>query len=295
MMTVEPPAMFDVHAMIDSSQPRHAPYWWRWVVGGMLGGILFMLLSAGSKPELRVAANLLAVVVVLAGAIGFVAMAYGRLKLRQEEQQRIEQIEQLVSFRQWPLAAVAVHGVLLSPMRSHGARIQALVYLSSILARYHRFSEAIEVQNYLLENYQLEGPIAFTLRIARAMAMLREDHLLDADRAISELRRMDGAQQTAGLALVEMFRDVKTGHAAEAIEIFESRRDVLARQLGHRAADAYLLAAMAYDARGQSAEAAVAFESATLLAPLVELTRRYPESAKLAQSYKPAEAPKEAW
>jgi tetratricopeptide (TPR) repeat protein len=157
------------------------------------------------------------------------------------------------------------------------------------------------------------------------MAMLREDHLFDADRAINELRQIGrseraaaaaarGAEdvtsvspgsagaaaqnifpvaESAGLALVEIYRDVKTGHPAEAVAIFEDRLSALRDQLGHRVADAYALAARAYDLLGREAEAADAYRRATLLCPPVELHRRYPEVAKLQGRYEPAAAPPE--
>jgi hypothetical protein len=160
-----------------------------------------------------------------------------------------------------------------------------------VLARYHRFDDAIAVHNHLLEHELVDGGAAFGIRVGRAMAMLREDHLFDADRAISELRRLEGNEETAGLALVEIYRDVKTGHPDEAIDVFETRLPTLRDQLGHRLADAYALVSRAYDLRGREAEARGAWEKATLLAPPIELVRRYPEVAPVAEKYPASPAP----
>jgi len=108
---------------------------------------------------------------------------------------------------------------------------------------------------------------------------------------MAELRRGDAERQSAGLALLDIYRDVKTGHPDEAVEIFQERLPALRDQLGHRAGDAYYLAAKAYDLLGRGAEAARAFERATLLQPLVELERRYPEAASLSEKYQAALAP----
>jgi hypothetical protein len=137
--------------------------------------------------------------------------------------------------------------------------------------------------------------------------MLREDHLLDADRAINELRRSlrssakiseedDGERapdeiESAGLALVEIYRDVKTGHPAEAIETFNKRLPALREQLGHRAGDAWVLVARAYDMLNRPDDAQRAYENATLLADRTELERRYPEVAPLASRYRAAAVP----
>jgi len=55
------------------------------------------------------------------------------------------------------------------------------------------------------------------------------------------------------------------------------------RMLGHRLADAWGLAARAYDLLGREPEARQAYANATVLAPQVELSRRYPELSPLAE------------
>src|SRR6476469_6385661 len=129
------------------------------------------------------------------------------------------------------------------------------------------------------------------------MGMLREDHLFDADRAIADLRRStrrsEESEQSdassgpgleyAGLALIEIYRDVKTGHPDEAIELFNAKLPILRQQLGHRVGDAYALAARAYDLLGRRDEAQDAYEKATSLSAGSELLRRYPEVAALGE------------
>jgi hypothetical protein len=91
-----------------------------------------------------------------------------------------------------------------------------------------------------------------------------------------------------------MYRDVKTGHPAEAAAIFEEKLPALRDALGHRVADAYALAARAYDLMGRPVEAQDSYTKATLLSPLLELHRRYPEIEKLYGRFQPASAPPEA-
>jgi hypothetical protein len=234
-------------------------------------------------------------------------------------------IEEMIQLRRWPEAGLAVQDMLLRPTRTGWGRVQGLIFLSGILMRYHRFSDAIAVQDYLLENMPVDGMTVQSLRLGRAMAMLRDDRLVDADSAINELRKQairwreraeeveeDAKPQaaevavevgfgkmvprsrqhtSAGLALVELYRDVKTGHPAEAIEIFQEKLPMLRAQLGHRVADAYVLAARAYDLLNQSADAARLYAEATLMAPAAELHRRFPETAILTQRYPATVAP----
>jgi hypothetical protein len=94
--------------------------------------------------------------------------------------------------------------------------------------------------------------------------------------------------------MIEIYRDVKTGHPEEAIEVFKQKSDAIRTQLGHRIADAYALVARAHDLLDQTTEAAAAFENATLLTPFEELVRRYPEVAPLRDKYPAATMPQEA-
>jgi len=206
------------------------------------------------------------------------------------EQAAVSSIAELVQLRRWPESALALQQFLSRPTRTHPFRAEAIVYLGAVLSRYHRFDDAIVVHNYLLEHELLNEGSAYGVRIGRAMAMLREDHLFDADRAISELRRI-GPKDSAGFALVEIYRDVLTGHPEDAIGIFVEKLPVLREQLGHRLGDVYALVARAYDLLDRKTEAADAFRRATLLAPIVELCRRYPEVQKLLGRYEPAPAP----
>lgn len=281
-----------------------------------------VLFAAGAFVALVIASTFLssrgqvgeAIVEVVSGLalIGALAglMIYTWIVARRHRMEMIqlEAIEELVTLRRWPQAAMVLEAMLSQPTRTQQARIQALIYLSGVLSRYERFDEAISVQNYLLDNVNMDDMTAHALRMGRTMAMLRQDHLFDADRAISDLRRRIGRQPTAeaagdvlpqapesaGLALIEIYRDVKTGHPTEALETFRARLPVLRRQLGHRVADGWALAAKAHDLLGQEVEAQAAFENATLLSPMAELIRRYPELASLVQKYRPATAPAEA-
>jgi hypothetical protein len=92
---------------------------------------------------------------------------------------------------------------------------------------------------------------------------------------------------------VELYRDVKTGHPEEAIQVFDAGVEKLTEQLGHRVGDAYALVAKAYDLLGRESEARVMYEKATALQPIGELERRYPEVASLRSKYQSTAAPPE--
>lgn len=268
--------------------------WTMYILGGFLLLAMVMSYVGGKSPAMQNVVRALSALSMF-GVMAAMALIFSlTARKHRDEQRQLEAAEELVQLRRWPEAAMVLRGLLSRPTRSPASRVQALIYLSSVLARYHRFDDAVQVQDHLLENVLLDPGTTHALKLGRAMAMLRQDHLVDADRAIGDLRRSVGENESAGLALIEMYRDVKTGHAAEAVEIFDRSLPALRQQLGHRAGDAYALLARAYDMLLRHDEARIAFEKATLLEPLVELERRYPEVVGLKERYRPTQAPDEA-
>lgn len=291
-MSEATPTFLDVPRLLEQSEPRGRPVW---VWYALTAGAVFVLTTswtAAQEPSLRGLAVPLGGMGMLVVMVGMGAFTSHLVRQQRQEQQAIEAVEELVQLRRWDEAAAMLDGLLSHPTRTNAARVQALVYLCSVLARYHRFADVMTVQDFLLENANFDASATHSMKLMRTMAMLHEDHLFDADRAINELRRE--APESAGLALVEIYRDVKTGHAAEAIDLFRSRLPALRSQLGARLGDAYGLVARAHDLLGQEAEAAAEYERATLLSPPDELIRRYPELASMKDKYRAAETPKEA-
>ena len=294
-MTEPPPYTFlDVPALLERSEPRPRATWLGYAAGAVVLALLLAALNVAGSEEGRNLARLASavVLVVMVSALGFYVV--GTVRRHRAEQAMVDAAAELVQLRRWPQAGLVLEQVLSRPAHTHAVRVRALFNLAAVLARYHRFDDAILVEDYLIESDRIDPGTSFGLRVGRAMAMLRQDHLVDADRAMGELRRLEGTGESGGLALVEIYRDVKTGHPAEAIDVFHTKLPSLRDQLGHRAADAYALAARAYQLLGSDAEAADAWAKATLLAPGMELVRRYPEVEPVAAAFPASPAPAEA-
>jgi tetratricopeptide (TPR) repeat protein len=298
------PQFLDVPWLLEASQPRGRVAWLGRGVGLFLVVVIGSALLSSRSSQMKSLVDVASSLVMLLTFFVMALVMWTAVRRQRDERRMLEAIEELVQLRRWPEAAAALQQLLSHPTRTPYARVQGLIFLSSVLARYNRFDDAISVQNHLLEHVNLDPSTAHALRLGRAMAMLREDHLFDADRAISELRREVGRATSseqppdepvisAGLALVEMYRDVKTGHPDEAIAMFNKTLPSLRKQLGHRVSDAYALAAKAYDFMGQSAAAQSHWTQATLLAPAMEMQRRYPELASIIEKYQPAAAPRD--
>ena len=270
--------------------------------GGAGGG------AGGAGGAASVAVPLAATLLVLGTVGAAVLVPWSAVRAHRAEGRAVERAESLVQLRRWPEAAATLSDLLGGPMRNPVGRARALVALSAVLMRYERFESALSVHDHLLDDLGLDGPAGHAVRVGRAMAQLRADHLYDADRSISALRQgvrrqgvrraggttgagQGGGQVSAGLALVELYRDVKTGHPDDAAAGFERNADAIRDQLGHRVADAWVLAAAAYDRLGRPDDARAAYANATRLVPARELHRRYPETRSLAETYPPATPP----
>ncbi|HYO10416.1 MAG TPA: tetratricopeptide repeat protein [Tepidisphaeraceae bacterium] len=294
-MDLPPPApdFFDVEQMLERSQPRPRGGWLWMAMGGFLLIVVVSAFASSRSPAVSAAVDLLAKLAMVALMAGIAVATSVMVKKQREEVRQLEALEELIQLRRWPEAAGLARELLWQPTRTPQARAQALILLAGILARYQRFEDAIRVHSHLLETIRFDDSTAHGIRLGRAMAMLREDHLVDADGAISELRRTSPNRDSAGLALIQLYRDVKTGHPNEAVEHFDAALPLFRQQLGHRTGDAYGLLAKAYDMLGRTDEARLAYEKATLLTPASELNRRYPEVATLAARYAAAPAPAE--
>ena len=287
------PKFLDPHLLIETSEPTGRSEWF-WVVLGTL--VLLMLVSswAGSQaPEIRGLVRAFTAVMMIGGAAGVGFYTWTLAKGRYDELRRVEALEEMIQLRRWTDAAMTLQPMLSSPMRTAQGRVQALIYLGTVLTKYQRYADAMAVHEYLLAHVAMDDQATHALKCARVMAMLHEDWLVDADRAINELRRDASRETSAGLALVEIYRDVRTGHPVEAIEMFRQRLPQLRRELGHRVADAWALVARAYDMVGQITLAAEAYLNATALAPIAEVSAKYTEVAALTGRYQPAAAPLE--
>jgi tetratricopeptide (TPR) repeat protein len=287
------PAFPDIDLLIEASRPKPFVPWMAYASGGFILVAVITALFPSQNPDVQRSTQIITSGIFVLLMLSMGAASYLAIRANRAEAARLEAVEELLQLRRWPQALGLLTRMLSSQMRSQQSRVQALLFLTTVLARFHRFDDAIAVEENLLSEIRLDSNTTHALKLGRAMAMLREDRLLDADRAMSDLRRSPEASHSAGFALLEMYRDVKTGHCDEALKAFDAKLPMLRQQLGHRSADAYALAAKAYDFLGRASEAAVAYQKATLLAPAVELQRRYPEIVSLASKYPAALAPPE--
>ena len=242
MDQMTPIGFLDVPVLLEASQPEARIPWIWYATGGCVGLMITGGTSFHTGTSLGAAIQLIASILSVIIFLSLPIVMRFQLKKTRIEQRTIAAAGELLHLRRWSEAAMALQHILSRPALTYQLRTEALMYLASVLARYHRFADAMMIHDYLLEEDLVSPPTAYGLKLGRAMGMLRQDHLFDADGAISELRRT-GPADSAGFALVDMYRDVKTGHPEEALRIFDGKLPALREQLGHRLGDAYALAA----------------------------------------------------
>lgn len=178
------------------------------------------------------------------------------------------------------LAAHIIANLTASAMYSNANRFRALwVYIGALLDL-RRFDDVVSASGQMLAE-GVPSDMAGPLWAAMAYSLLREDRLVDATGALHELRKLSRSDSAgpapAMLALVEMYRDVTSGHPDEVLESHAKHRDAIAAALGYRVSDADALAALAAHLRQRHDFAATLWQRATLLQPAAELLTRYPE------------------
>lgn len=298
----------DPERWIDSSRVRPLPRLLRPQTAFYLmlaGGVTFFL-------PLQLSTLFLLQTLLWGGFIGVVLYFWFLVRNLKQEAERIDRIEDAFALKSYVFVAGHLQQVMSKPMRSDQYRLRAMILLASLLARLGRYEESLNIYNELIESERVAGPSGTMVKLSRTMVMLQSDHLYDADRAINELRRLidrGGAEQelqqidpslpptppdetiVGALRLIELYRDVKTGHAQEAIDLFEKHLPVMTRGLGHRVADAYALVAVAHDQLGQTDRAAQRFRDGTTLQGVCDLLNRYAELRPLISRYAPMPVP----
>ncbi|MFI5379931.1 MAG: tetratricopeptide repeat protein [Tepidisphaerales bacterium] len=287
------PQFLDVQRLVQESEPvrRGGWLWYALALMGMM--VILSSLARSQAPAGAGTIELVSSIAMLALLAGSMYVMFNAARAVQREQQRLEAIQELIQLRRWSDAAAMIEHMLSGPTQTPQGRFQALVFLATVLARYHRFHDAVELYERLLNIEGLDPASSHGLKLGRAMSLLRDDRLYDADRAIVDLRR-GGAGVSAGLELVEIYRDVKTGHPQDALERFDRQLGMLKRALGCRTADAWGLVAGAKLMLGDAPGAQRTWQAATALVPAVELVRRYPELSGVSQACAAAAMPQEA-
>lgn len=297
----------DVPALLEASLPRPTARL-MWPLFGAVWVALFAVTAVSDDPVRRASVQVLTWTVTLA----MVIVAWIIARSFQDEIRTLARVDDWLYVGRDQEAALALHVMMSRPMRTEDNRVRALAQLASALARLNRTEDALLVYDAALKTPHFAGLAGAALKLERTWAVLKNDHLYDADRGIVDLRRLmkqwndrrpdflpprdglaPGDHLIAGVKLLEIYRDVKTGHAEEALAVFDADLPLLRAALGHRLSEAYALAALAHEQLLRPDTAAEYFAAATTLKAVSELVFAYPELRAIAAKYPFTLAPAE--
>jgi hypothetical protein len=281
-----PDVSFLLKSSIPSESRRKLPVM---ILGAFIAMALIGIVMNEKSKGLQFTTNIfILLLMTVLMVFGFVNSRRGRNELA-----ALESAGELIQLRQWPKAAELLYGLLSSPMRTPQTRLGALSFLIHVLNRFHRNADAIEVYDYLLDQQRLDEYSVYNLRAGRAMAMLKDDRLYDADKAIGQLRQT-GPSDSPPLIVLELFHALKTGRSRDLLEMYAGRRDYLKVELGPKSADAHAFAAAAFFQLGDAGRAGECWFLATVIAPPTELVGRFPELGGVSGACLPAAFPRES-
>jgi len=300
-----PPSAQQVQRLLE----RHGPVQpQRWVGLAFLGGIGAAVVLAAAVP------NALTVVLpwlVIGGMIGYTSL---RLSQHRKGARLNQQAQEMSLLREYQQALRLLWKVLPRVVRRPGEHSKAVGMLAHDLDAIGCHDAAIVAYDYLIDRMADEHPGRVELRLRKAICLLSENRLADADDALRGARnavaRHEAPPLDAWMAYAKLLQDIQTNHDADAVaDAAESEQGFVdrLRPLGMLAAYPHALLSLAghrwiarrarleHERPGQTpleensglspehvrGLAERAWHRATLLMPAEALVSRHPELGRI--------------
>jgi len=260
---------------VDQHAPR-PPRFGRGMTISVLVGVLVLLFVLPPSPLTSLLPWL-----ILGGLLYWILSQRGALITAQRG---VRHVLELTALRR-PHDAVSVAWHLIPNLhRWPELHVQGVLLLGANLMTLRQWDAAIEAQTYLLDHLPAQHPTAHLLRAQRAMGLLREDRLADADSELRALQRADVDGLTMSIVkLGLLMQRVKTHHDADALaEAASDDPHQTFAPIGTEAAYGYGMLALASHRTQQPDQAQRWWHDATMLLPAEHLIDAMPEFAPLA-------------
>ena len=127
------PEFLDVPVLLEQSQPQRQNGWLRYAAIALVMLVLGSMIAGQGSPQVQQGLSLMGSLMMLLVIVGMGVVTWQAVQRQREEQRQIESIEELIQLRRWPQAAAILNAILSVPSRSLQGRVQALIYLSSVL------------------------------------------------------------------------------------------------------------------------------------------------------------------
>lgn len=284
MITVE-----TAEELIESSKPPRG--WWRGSRIALLG--VGMILGASiARPDWLDRVGLPEWILPQALVLGL-AILLTLSSLRQRRLARLMlQAFEAVQLKEWKSASGALLELLRNPIKYAQARAESLLALATVAESQHSYDTAQRLYEEVLIERKASPLQLHTTRVALAAVMLRTSQVADAVDLIDRLEKEDlPAPLRAQVEMLNLFREVYMGQAAEHVHRAEDRRRLFRDYLGTRAGYGYGLLAAAFDRADNDERARQSWHDATILVKPEELIDRFSELDPISRKYPHAERP----
>lgn len=276
-----------VDDLIQRSRPR----------GGSLRGMTFIFIGAAmlvgmmlADPELFRLKGPTVILLPHLLLLSLILMITQSARKQRRRSIKLIQALEMVQLKQWDTAREQLAEVLRQPVKSSQARGESLLALAAVAESDQQWEIAQHIYEAILSDRAIDPLQRHTATVAVTETMLRTGQTTDAVNLIDRLDREELPEPLqAQVQLVALYREVTMGHAADALDRADDRRNLFRKYLGTIAGFGYALLAAAYDRAGNAETAARFWHDATLLVRPAELTRRYRELEPLTTRYKTAE------
>ncbi|MHB1155337.1 MAG: hypothetical protein ACYC26_00720 [Phycisphaerales bacterium] len=267
-----PPTAEQLRDRVRANLPVQSPAR-RYAFFALIGLLLGSLLLGSIQPGLQA--------VLLLAALSLVIWMFIQRRAAEQVQRQIQQLHELVVLRHDAPAATLAWSLIPKVRHLPDAHVQTVMLLAVSCARLDAYDAALAAHHYLLEHIPSRHPTSLLIRLQQVMAMLHEDHLVDAD---AEIRRLSHADLPgtghAMLQLAMLYQQIKTHHHADAVTQADAVAPSL-QPLGIEAGYGYAMLATAFHHTRQPQPASNWWHQATLLMPPDVICHDIPETAVL--------------
>ena len=267
--------------LIENSQPkRRLNRIGMFILIGLGLLVWSMIVGGGSKRG-----DLLSVIlmwVVLTGLLVSLFISAGR---RQALAKWSRKAADLCLLERWEEAIEPLRKVLNKPVSLPQMRYQGLLELAGVAENTGQTDQARQIYRAISEE-QPQGLLGKLSRLGEAIALLKLDHLADAETVIRQLEvNAEGPGLKSLVLLARLYQQIKTGHYAEALEDEVNKCELARQGLSTKAGYAYGLLGLAHNQAGDQEQSRKYWWKATMLIKPENLVRKFPELGQLEEKF----------
>lgn len=198
-----------------------------------------------------------------------------------------------LQLRDYPRAQQLLIASMSRPVYNPVQRTGGLLALAMVAEHQRCYEPALRLYESVLSSPRCQWSQYHLAAVAKALSLLRLDRLTDAVDYIAQLEKTSlPPPSRAMLSMVQLYRQIRTGQSAVALENYDQIAAQARDHLGTGAAPIYGLLALAHDRQSDQAGARLWWLRATMLLRGAELVHYFEELQPLTQKWPDMQVPK---